>query len=268
MFNWTHKRTLLLYTRNAGFSFDFDVRKFHQTAINCINQRNTLKWTHKSITPYEALHLESSNASLSEIKKSYYKLSRIYHPDMISAKIIKETETNPNETDNNIQSKINIPERDLLYWHQIHDAYMILSNPESKNLYDQYFPSQSKSSSSYSTTSNSFDSHSFSHSRVFTAEEYNAYRRSAEKEDFDSTFGSTIRKLMQNKETKMGISIIFSLISGLFLTLYLITKNDRQLTKDRELEAWNFYSQRRKSEGLNYSNDPFQSQSSFPGVRR
>lgn len=88
-------------TRRIPFTTGSFKREFHATL------------THREQDPYSALGV-SRDASSSEIKKAYYKLAKQYHPDI-------------NKSDSGSKK-----------FHDIQNAYELLSDPEKKKQYDTF----------------------------------------------------------------------------------------------------------------------------------
>ncbi|ODV97343.1 hypothetical protein PACTADRAFT_49073 [Pachysolen tannophilus NRRL Y-2460] len=87
--------------RKLGASLSASYRNFHSSSKLLIQD------------PYKVLGVDKSSSS-SDIKKAYYKLAKQYHPD------------------------INKEEGADKKFHDIQDAYEILSNPEKKQQFDQF----------------------------------------------------------------------------------------------------------------------------------
>lgn len=177
---------------------------------------------------YKVLGL-SQSASQLEIKKAYYNLAKIYHPD------VKNTQGSENE------------------FKAINSAYEILSSPEKKQLYDStHLNSENPKANNENSTAHNKDSEKSSTKRGFytggssdtshrrtsyRANPYDMFYSSKEKGNRYNSFYPDYEEIKHRKRSEIFLDFKFIIISSSFIVFFFSLSSKRINSKNENRGA-------------------------------
>ncbi|KAH3903096.1 uncharacterized protein SCODWIG_00948 [Saccharomycodes ludwigii] len=117
-------------------------------------------------SPYTILNLSQATFDKNLLKQRYYQLCKIYHPDINTKIIAKDSHIKKNGKDYYLNE-----EQKLLRFKMINDAYEILKTPSKKANYDKYGLGWIYGNTDVSTINNGFHTNGF-HANGFASQRF------------------------------------------------------------------------------------------------